>query len=484
MNPLKWFFEKKIYNSPKNGTILCERVLGKWYIFVGGIHQTSPLMTKLWTKSLKRIPKNLGIKKILFLGFGAGGTIEALHKKFGNVSITCVEHDPIMIDIAKKIKLFKPEHTPQIILEDAKIALENINEKFDLILSDLFSGINPPNFYNDEIFLQNLQKKLGINGLLLINIFKNKELLSYFNNYFSKISEWRIRYNNFALYKYISKTFIHPRQDKKYLSADVVENFRFELIKNADSPGIRWRMGPIWFEKYFSDTEPNIQKFNHPRVIIWQPILMFEKPKTWKRLWFDKMVKNGFTDITNKESYWNDWDYGARRYRNNFLKDKKYAIEKTSLQVFLSNYPNVKNYKKIKKWVMYKLNNYRKFCGNDVHFFLAIQNDKKIISGGLAIVDFPNLNQSIHLASFINPKVKDNQIGVGLIDYWFKECMKNKISILNFGAFWSCGDPRDWKGFSDFKSKFGIHFLEYPHSLFKIVLANRSIISKRGEDLQ
>ncbi len=480
---MSWFFESKNYKSEKNGTIHCTRFLGNWKIVVDGVQQTSLTMTGIWRKVFKQIPKKSKIKNVLILGFGGGGTIEEIYKKFGDARVTVVEYDEVMVEISKKLHLFKKNHTPRIIIADAYEALNKLDEKFDLIIIDLFSGGEPSALLKNEIFLKSLQRVLGRRGHLLINVFLKKDYLENIRNYFSKTSHLKIRFNNIGLYRHfgngqindpLPEGFIHPRQSKKYIQSEILPNFIFDFIGEKGPLGIRWHFGPVWFEKYISEAEPKIEKSGRFRLITWQQIGRDCEPKGWRQFWNNsELVKQtGFAEITYPEKYWENWDEGARRYRNKFLNSKLNSIKEVSLDEFISFFPNERKYRKFNGRVQIKLNTHFKFNKNNTHFFLAQNNRTGEIVGGLAVTDLPEIKYSVHLAAFVNSQEADSSVSVGLIDHWFKRSIKNNLRFLDFGVFYTNGDNSSWKGFSDFKSKFGIYFIRYPRILFKITFPN------------
>ncbi len=480
---MSWLYESKKYESEKNGTINCTRFLGNWKILVDGVQQTSLTMTGIWRKAFKYIPKKSKIKNVLFLGFGGGGSIEELYKRFGKVNVTVVEYDEVMVEISKKLELFKKNHTPRIIIADAYEAIEKLDEKFDLILVDLFSGGEPSLLLKNEMFLKSLQKRLERRGYILVNVFLRKDYLVKISNYFSKLSYLKIRFNNIGLYRHfgngqiydpLPEGFIHPQQNKKYIQSELLANFVFDFVEGAGPLGIRWHFGPVWFEEYISEIEPKIEKNNHLRLVTWRQIGRAFTPIGWRRFWSNtELVKQtGFAEITNPEKYWENWDESARRYRNKFLSSQLNSIKEVSLDEFISFFPNEGKYRKFNKRVQVKLSSHFKFNKDNTHFFLAQKSGTGEIVGGLAVTDLPEIKYSVHLAAFIKPQEADSSVGVGLIDHWFKHSIENNIRFLDFGVFHTHGDNYSWKGFSDFKSKFGIYFIRYPITLFKIVMPN------------
>jgi hypothetical protein len=55
------------------------------------------------------------------------------------------------------------------------------------------------------------------------------------------------------------------------------------------------------------------------------------------------------------------------------------------------------------------------------------------------------------------------------MDEWVQHGVRTGLKYLDFDCFYYKGDPKDWRGFSKFKSQFGIHFIVYPNPLMRFV---------------
>ena len=152
------FFNRKEYNSEKNGKITVEKFLFDTRIVVNGCFEAGQYLIDMWVNAFKRIPKNFKAKNILILGLGGGNIIRLLQKKYPHANINVVEWDEVMIDLAKKLKLFSMTPLIRISNRDAFELLKTMTEKFDIVIVDLFTGPTPPPFLGDDSFLFNLKK--------------------------------------------------------------------------------------------------------------------------------------------------------------------------------------------------------------------------------------------------------------------------------------------------------------------------------------
>ena len=99
------------------------------------------------------------IKKVLLLGLGAGSVVDLLVNKYGlKCAITGVELDGNVIDFAKKYFDIEKYKSLKIVQADAFEFVQQCNEKFDLIVVDLFVGDTVPTNFTSEEFISNLKR--------------------------------------------------------------------------------------------------------------------------------------------------------------------------------------------------------------------------------------------------------------------------------------------------------------------------------------
>lgn len=514
---MSFLYESRTYSSEKNGLIRCIRILGRRYVRVDGIDQTSPCVNAIWKKALRRIPKNSGVKKVLILGFGAGGNIKLIHNRFPGAKIMAVEWDPVMVDIAKELKFFKVNNQPLLIIEDVSKAVPRLNElkkQFDLLIVDLFRGAKPAPALYEKQFIASLAGIMAPNGCLLINAFKNPEIFEVFDEYLSRMSSWRFNINRLALYRHRGKGktgdplppgYLHYKQSAIYLSHSRALNYKTDLVGENSCLGVRWHFGPIYFESYESDKEPKVSPHKSLRLIIWQPLTRLEKPAGWRRSWIQMNLRQtGFAEINpvrnsrgmfrsswelpqvvtraaerqgiisngikNPDRYWENWTAHAKRHRQKWLGDKRFVISEINLKDFLTAYRKVRGLPFFMKRDYVRLIQKQKTAYGDLaHLFAAREKEKGEVIAGLMVIDLPDIKSSHHFASFILPGARKTSVGTGLIDYWFKHAVKNSLRFLNFGTIRAPGDPRSWKGFSRFKTQFGLYLIRRPYPLIKFV---------------
>jgi hypothetical protein len=97
---------------------------------------------------------------------------------------------------------------------------------------------------------------------------------------------------------------------------------------------------------------------------------------------------------------------------------------------------------------------------------ICFYKDKVI--AGLSVIDY-NWNSSAHLVSFLTKDWKQIQAGTGLIDYWFRNSLKNWVKYINFDHLRDKNMSRDQQWYTDFKENFIENKVIFKESYFKII---------------
>ena len=109
------------------------------------------------------------IKKVLVLGYGLGSVSELLAPYFDRLDIDGIEIDQEIIDWEVEYGFEKEQFNINITQADAINWMDKTEEKYDLILLDLFiDNIVPADFETPD-FLGKLAMRLNTKGLVLFN---------------------------------------------------------------------------------------------------------------------------------------------------------------------------------------------------------------------------------------------------------------------------------------------------------------------------
>ena len=480
---MSWVYEKWKVDSEFSGPIECSRFLGSWKICAGGCFQTADYTIKMWRKVLKQLPK-VNIKHVLILGLGAGGNIKQLYKKFPKCQITAIEIDPAMVEISQRTFLSRLKRQPRIILGDAVKAAGDLQEKFDLILVDLFLGKNPAQILLADQFLNSFHRLLKPEGYLLLNAYEHPEIFHTYNKLFSQFKKIKYLYNSLAIYRHfglgqygdpLPADYMPYKSCKEYWLRECQNSIKHH-VGNDKYCGVAWHHGPFYLESYHGDLEPIINPSEHTRLIIWQPIADLAKPKGWHRSWImmnDR--KTGYALIGPAGSYWKIWNSNVQRQRTKFLKNNAYDLYEGMPEEFIQAFLKVKNrnFLGLKTLYIHLLQSEIKRHGKLVHCLLARHKETKQILAGLAVIDIPEIRQSHHLISFLYKEAEADGLGTGMIDYWYQHSISQGFKYQDYGLFWAPGDDRGWQGFSRFKGQFGTRFIRYQNPWVKWVRKSR-----------
>lgn len=256
------------------------------------------------------------------------------------------------------------------------------------------------------------------------------------------------------------------------LAADIPPLLAPRLV-GKNPVGVYRRFWPIVVEDYMSDKEPvladsDLEGISANRILIWQRVFSTEIPHGWRRFSIRSSLLEGFAHITDND-YRAPWSESARRYVRKWEREhlgKDFVVEAISLETFLAAYKESDINKYIRS--LYADMVVRKQKGGaHVRFIAARHIPSNDIAAAMALVDSPAHKGSHYLCGFIQKKYEHIPAMVGLVDRWYEESLKQGITFLHFGRFWQKGDPSDWKGFSQFKAKFGLHYISYPPALWR-----------------
>ncbi len=112
----------------------------------------------------------MAIQDVLILGFGMGSIPYMLEKVFHkNYRYVGVEQDEVIALWASRYVLRELRSPVQLQIADARRFTEYCEEKFDLVVVDIFVDDVVPPAFEEPGFLEALQNLLSDNGLLLYN---------------------------------------------------------------------------------------------------------------------------------------------------------------------------------------------------------------------------------------------------------------------------------------------------------------------------
>jgi spermidine synthase len=218
-------------DSPVNGKIkVVKGIAFGTYIQVEGLTQSGGILKNVWRKPLKKLHSSqITVHRSLILGLG-GGTVAGLVRQFWpEAKITGVDLDPVMVDLGKKY-LELDKYNVNVVIEDAYEYIGNgerdtgdrekignrvqgtknrkrgREEKYDLILVDLYVGREYPEKFGSENYIQRVRNILARGGIAIFN-----------RLYYGEKRSEAVRFGN-KLEKFFKKVeVIYPEANIMYL---------------------------------------------------------------------------------------------------------------------------------------------------------------------------------------------------------------------------------------------------------------------------
>lgn len=240
--------------------------------------------------------------------------------------------------------------------------------------------------------------------------------------------------------------------------------------------GIRWSLWPLTLEEYVGDREPDLQEsaqgaLARNRFMMWKRIRKSEVPERWKPSRFPWRI-DGYNTL--EAEYGKTWNHNARRavsaWKERF-EGKAYRIEEISETEFAAAYRKSTVGRKVGGILLDSF--LRKLVlpeRKGATSLFGMRNTKNgTIVAGTGVLFSDSFRSSVRECPFMLREARNIFAGEALIDRWFYESLKRGMKYLFFTSFWHEGEPRSWKGFSEFKSHFGLSYIAYPPLLTRFV---------------
>lgn len=437
-----------------------------WYLKIkAGEYYSGSYLEKMWLSVLKKLDLVKKPAEILILGLGAGSVLKAIKKYWPKSRVTAIDHDPVMIELTQQIY---GVNQVDCVVSDALDFLKSNNKKFDLIIIDIFWGNNPSPLLSDEGFIKATKMSLNNNGMVIANIKtalsqKNDDLENKWQAVFQNLKSIKYQTNKLI---YASHSFIPADYDDIFQSEPwiaMIQKRGFKILRNENEfYAVNKIVGLNLVHVRHAKAEPSpefIKKegINHG-VIFWSPWGGIKPKKPWRRLWLNSHQKgNGFSNVTL--DYEKRWSENAKRNLKKFLESQAQILE-TDKKTFNEGLKKSTLTKFLRSEFEREINKIAKESSK-----LWIVKKEEVILGGLAVVNYGQI--SAHFVAYLNPKGKELQTGVGLIDHWNKWAGQNNMKYLNFGNLQQKGETKEWRGYSEFKRKFVENEIIVPYTYFR-----------------
>jgi hypothetical protein len=269
--------------------------------------------------------------------------------------------------------------------------------------------------------------------------------------------------------------FVPREQWPEYALAADVPPLLAPRVVGKRPVGMYRRFWPIVVEEYISDEEPVLADSDPSgvalnRMIIWQRLCRSDVPRGWRVFSSEPTRLEGFAEIQQGE-YWHQWSESARRYRKKWHEEclgSRYRISAVSYADFERAYKKSTVVKVVKNSLLDVIK--RKLAlpeGKHIELWCAESLETGEFVAGMATITSPTCHGSHYISGFVTQAAGKDPAMVGLMDHWFHISHARGVRFLHFGGFWTKGSPENWKGFSLFKSKFGLKYIACPSPLFR-----------------
>jgi len=141
--------------------------------------QSGGMVKAIWDKALAKLDREgQKVNKALVLGLGCGDCVFSINRHYPYARVTGVELDPEVINMAecyfnlataKNLKVAISEGADYVAKKTSAKGGAAADQKFDLIIVDVYLGQVMPKKFKEKKFLANLAKLVAKNGVVVIN---------------------------------------------------------------------------------------------------------------------------------------------------------------------------------------------------------------------------------------------------------------------------------------------------------------------------
>lgn len=229
--------------------------------------------------------------------------------------------------------------------------------------------------------------------------------------------------------------------------------FAKNIVGESGRQGIRIIfLGFFAIESYTCFQEPKLAPWKGKRLVFWKTRDSQKIPDGWKKWRGIRMGRTHGVGFVHA-GFLQDWRANARRL---VLRQKKQGVfsREVSLKEFSRAY-HASGYLDLflRHGFIRVVRDHLRVHPEDVsiRFFY---NKEEIFLGGVVFVDYPDIQQSHYLISFLAPEGKKEGAGYAFIYWWYEDLLVKGFRWADFGILWQPGDPLSWQGYSRFKEKF------------------------------
>lgn len=142
---------------------------GRWQLATGdAIYSDGDRYTPILVAYKALGNKLASVKNVLVLGAALGSAVEIMAKKGYSPDFTLVDNDPLVLAWANE--LMPPyEGAVELKQADARNYFDTDENKYDLLIVDVFTGRLVPDFITTGSFMQNCRQHINAGGSFVLN---------------------------------------------------------------------------------------------------------------------------------------------------------------------------------------------------------------------------------------------------------------------------------------------------------------------------
>ena len=140
--------------------------------FQSGMYLDDPFRTRFDYTDFLQLPLaySPGVRKILFIGLGAGSVQKRMWRDFPELDLETVELDPVVRDVAYRYFRLPRNSRLQVAVEDGRRFLQRDDERWDAIVIDAYFSDSLPFHLTTIEFLELARSRLRPGGVIASNL--------------------------------------------------------------------------------------------------------------------------------------------------------------------------------------------------------------------------------------------------------------------------------------------------------------------------
>ena len=259
------------------------------------------------------------------------------------------------------------------------------------------------------------------------------------------------------------------RMHPAYMARENSGMAKAKIIGREGCWGSRWYHGPLCFERFTGDVEPEVVKDGIWRLMVWQRVHRTDRPKGWMRGFRGMSIgMTGYAPLPQTGDPCALWSTHAKRHLKTWRKSG-WIIREIGYDEFMQGYARSNQDVVLRSLFGAVLKSKIASHPGLVRIHGAAPSADARIEAAFAMVDVPETGESLHAFSYLCPAARPVDAGTGLMEHWYAGAQQRGVRWMDFGIFWRKGEPSSWKGYSRFKMQFGTRPVEYSAPLMRFV---------------